>query len=233
MNLIGVDGCKAGWLVATSDTSLTSLDFHIAPDFRSIIASLENDSQVVVDIPIGLAEDGTRACDKRARQVVGKRRSSVFPTPCREAFPATTYKEACALNLAACGKSMSQQTFNILTKIAEVDRLMTPAMQTFIRESHPEVIFAMLAGTDQGLCNKKKSKEGAQERLSLLALAVPPFNLEGERVRLGRGNVARDDIIDAVACLVAAHRIVTRVALSLPEGDEQRDACGLRMEIVA
>lgn len=232
MKLIGIDGCKGGWVVATSDASLASLAFHIAPDFGTIIESLEDDTQVVVDIPIGLTEDGTRACDTRARELLGARHSSVFSTPCRVSFPARTYREACALNFAGCGKCISQQTYGILSKISEVDSVMTPVLQSCVRESHPEVVFARLAGAGNILHYNKKKVDGARERLALLARVTPAFDLEGERARLGRAKVQRDDVIDAMACLVTAHRIVTGVALSLPEGKVQRDARNLRMEIV-
>jgi predicted RNase H-like nuclease len=45
--------------------------------------------------------------------------------------------------------------------------------------------------------------------------------------------VARDDVVDAAACLVAAYRIARGLALTLPAGEPQIDARGLRMEIVA
>lgn len=45
----------------------------------------------------------------------------------------------------------------------------------------------------------KKSHEGRKERLELLREHGINVNVDAERLRLGRGNVARDDIIDAAA----------------------------------
>jgi predicted RNase H-like nuclease len=54
-----------------------------------------------------------------------------------------------------------------------------------------------------------------------------------ERQSLGRKAVARDDIIDAAACLVAASRCLHGAATVLPSNAVEYDARGLRMEIVA
>jgi predicted RNase H-like nuclease len=57
------------------------------------------------------------------------------------------------------------------------------------------------------------------------------IDVDAERLRLGRGNVARDDVIDAAAMLVTARRIVSGTATRL--GDETRDSRGLLMQIWA
>ncbi len=118
--------------------------------------------------------------------------------------------------------------------------LITPALQHHVREAHPELVFALLSAQQRGLVLSKKTPAGEAERLSLLAQVLPDFlSIEGAdplgaiRARLGRGRVARDDIVDAAACLVAAHRIHTGAARVLPATGPARDACGLCMEIVA
>jgi predicted RNase H-like nuclease len=62
---------------------------------------------------------------------------------------------------------------------------------------------------------------------------APRFDPAVVRRRLGPSRVARDDIVDAVACLVAARRIHRGEARVLPEGTVPRDARGLGMEIIA
>jgi predicted RNase H-like nuclease len=84
---------------------------------------------------------------------------------------------------------------------------------------------------------------GEAERLALLQRYVPTFEPRAVHERLLRDVrrqpvqsgpvVARDDVVDAVACLVTAQRIVTGQALTLPARGPQLDARGLRMEIVA
>jgi predicted RNase H-like nuclease len=49
-----------------------------------------------------------------------------------------TYAEACERSFAARGKMISQHIFGILPKIADVDALMSPERQRFVREAHPE-----------------------------------------------------------------------------------------------
>jgi predicted RNase H-like nuclease len=53
------------------------------------------------------------------------------------------------------------------------------------------------------------------------------------RAELAPALVARDDVVDAVACLVAARRIALGHAIALPAGRVERDRRGLRMEITA
>lgn len=232
MRLVGIDGCRAGWVVAESDACLASVQFSVVSDLHGVAAdAVAGAAIVVIDIPIGLPDCGPRSADLAAREVVRPRGATVFPAPCRVALSAEAYDEACRLNAAACGKKISRQAFGILSKIREVDRLLTATAQKFVREAHPEVSFAILAG--RPLRHSKKTPEGEQERLRLLRRRGLRFDLSNERLRLGRGNVQRDDIVDAAACLVTAHRIVAGVALRLPRGRPPRDSKGLRMEIMA
>jgi predicted RNase H-like nuclease len=235
VRLIGVDGCRGGWLVATADASLSALSFSLVADLASLVARAEaGDAIIAIDMPIGLGDDGPRACDLAARRLLGRpRASSVFPAPCRAALAATTYRRACALSRRTLGVALSRETFNLLPKIRQVDALMTPVLQEFVREVHPEVVFALLAGRGRGLPYPKRTPAGERLRLSLLRRVAPGFDPGAVRRRLGPASVAGDDVIDAVACLVAAARIRRGEALVLPEDAVARDARGLRMEIVA
>ena len=129
--LIGIDGCKSGWVLASADSGSSNVCFEVVPDLRELFASAERgDYCVVIDIPIGLPEDGLRPCDLEARKAIGPRASSVFPTPCRASLTGwREYRAACDLNEEACGKRLSRQAFAILPKIREVDQLVTPEMQ--------------------------------------------------------------------------------------------------------
>jgi predicted RNase H-like nuclease len=234
VRLFGIDGCRAGWVTASSDPGLGALDFQVVPDLRRLVReAAAGRALLAVDIPIGLAAPGPRAADVEARRFLGApRASSVFPAPARAALAARSYAEACALNFRAAGRRISVELWNILPKIAEADRLVTPALQARVREAHPEVTFAVLAGRGRGLEHPKKTPDGERERLAVLRPLVPAFDPGAVRRALGAGTVARDDIVDAVALLVCAGRIHAgraRVFPSVPEWDRR----GLRMEIVA
>lgn len=233
-DLIGIDGCRGGWVVAASDPSLSCVSFAVVGDLEPLISPGERGGTVIaIDIPIGLSDSGPRACDLEARRLLGRpRASSVFPAPCRAALAATTYRRACGLSRRALGVALSLECFNILPKIRQVDALMTPARQAFVREVHPELVFALLAGRGRGLVEPKRTADGERVRLRLLRKIVPRFDPVAVRARLGLARVARDDVIDAVACLVAAARIAKGEARVVPDGAVFRDAQGLRMEIV-
>ncbi len=233
--LIGIDGCRGGWLVAASDARLSALHFTVVDDLEPIIAQAERGGAVMaIDIPIGLADGGPRTCDLEARRMLGRPRgSSVFPAPCRSALAATTYRRACGLSRRALGVALSIECFNILPKIRQVDVLMTPARQAFVREVHPELVFALASGRPHGLVEPKRTAAGERIRLRLLRRAAPRFDPAAVRAKLRPALVTRDDVVDAVACLVAARRIAEGKARVLPTGGIERDTRGLRMEIVA
>src|SRR5262249_32600790 len=149
----------------------------------------EQPSLVAIDMPIGFSNDAPRACDVAARTLLGAPRgSSVFPAPIRHALPAETYREACAWNIQACGKALSRQGFALFPKLRELDAVMSPERQRWVREAHPELIFATLAGGGRGLASSKRTPAGLQERLMLLARNLPDLSdarLAAERRRLG------------------------------------------------
>jgi len=234
MLLVGVDGCRGGWVVATADERLERIRFVVVLSLDDVLRRSSTDGIVAIDVPIGLPEAGDRACDRSARRLLGgPRASSVFPAPCRAALAASTYAEACRLNEAACGRRISRQTFNILPKIREVDGLLTSSFQMHVRECHPELVFALLSANGCGLSHGKKTAAGAAERLALLVRVLPPFDPAAIAIALRPADVARDDVVDAAACLAAASKILSGTALVLPVGDTELDGRGLRMEIVA
>ena len=233
--LIGVDGCRGGWVVAASDGGLSEISFALVDDLAPVIVRAESGPALMaIDIPIGLRDDGPRACDLQARRWLGRpRSSSVFPAPCRAALAATTYRRACGLSRRTLGVALTIECFNILPKIRHVDALMTPGRQAFVREVHPELVFAILSGRGRGLVEPKRTEAGERLRLRFLRRVAPRFDPGAVRATLGLSRVANDDVIDAVACLVAAQRIALGKALILPDGVVEHDARGLRMEIVA
>ena len=198
--LAGVDGCRLGWVVATDD------GVEVVPALDDVLVQCD---AVGIDIPIGLPDAGPRACDVEARRRLGPRRSSVFPAPRRALLPCRDW---------AAASGVSRQAFNLLPKIAEVDALVTPALQDRVLEVHPELAFAALHGS-RPMAHPKRTALGRAERLTALALDDVP------RVR----GAAPDDVLDALAVLASMRRWAAGRAEHL--GDGAVDARGLRMEI--
>src|SRR5215510_13559562 len=197
--LFGIDGCRGGWVVANATSSLNDVTIEFASELHPILEGLRTDLVVAIDIPIGLPENEPRACDVAARQLLGwPRSSSVFSPPCRPAFAGKTFEEVLLLNRAAVGVGISKQAFHIMSKIREVDALMTIQKQQHIREVHPEVTFAQLYGGV--LTQNKKHPLGRAQRIALLqraGLNVSEMRLSQERRRIGARYVSLDDLIDA------------------------------------
>ena len=222
--MAGVDGCRAGWVVATvlpvqraawrSEDPQGHVEVEVIRDFSELtrrIAAGELDV-ATVDIPIGLSEGGARACDRAARSMLGPRRSSVFPAPARAVLGAVTYEEACARSEAASGKRISKQLFNILPKIREADEALArrPATRDRIFESSPELSFAVLAGAP--LRANKHTAAGRAERLEALRHGLP--DVEAAAIATPSGAQA-DDVLDALAGAWTARRVVAGTHLVL------------------
>src|SRR5262245_14390600 len=140
---------------------------------REVAAAFPRAERILVDVPTGLpgAAAPVRECDTLARALLGARRSSVFPVPCRAAAHAATVEEARALNRATLGRSLAAQTWNICAKIAEVDALLLTRPALPVRELHPELCFRALAG--RPMSHGKKTRAGAEERLAVLGSFEP------------------------------------------------------------
>ena len=226
----GADGCTAGWLyVLARSVGAGVLEFEalaVADDFPALLEATAGCDAVAVDVPIGLSGDGRRTADYAARRALGPRRSSVFPPPAR----ALLSMEGGYWDLNAASKAIragvSQQTYNILGKIRDADRCMTPALQARVTESHPEVTFWALNGR-QPLAHNKKRPEGRAQRLALLK---DVFGESVAEVSPPRG-AAWDDLYDAAVLAWTASRAAYGVEGRLPEAPEV-DARGLRMESV-
>ncbi len=229
---LGVDGCRAGWLLC----QLTQNDapkFWVAKHLIQEKTLFQTASAVFVDMPFGLSSQGERTCDQLARKMLGKRRATIFMTPCRQAVYAANYQQACRVNQAICGKKISIQAWNLIPKIRQLDQFLreNPALTVRFFESHPELCFAWL-NEGQILQSSKKTVEGQHQRLRLLAkkLAITHHTLQNWRQKIGKSRVQMDDLLDALVLAVCAAQpeglrtfVPTKVEL---------DDFGLRMNIV-
>ncbi len=238
--MVGVDGCKAGWLCAMGrpdEHGLFSADdvaIAILPDVEAIVAEEPDANLVVIDIPIGLSDSGSagRSCDKLAREMLGKRRVSVFSPPCRDAVYAKDYPQACQINRSKTGKAFSKQAWNITGKIREVDTFLQqqPIWSSRLIESHPEVCFAGLAG--QPMQYRKKDQTGFKERIAVLKRWITGVrNLVESAWRENHPRqYHKDDLLDALVNLVVAAS-PEQAFRRLPD-EPPLDSRGLPMQMV-
>jgi predicted RNase H-like nuclease len=208
---------------------VADLTVRVVAGLDDVVAALESGdlAGAAIDIPIGLAAAGPRACDQEARRLLGPRRNSVFPAPVRAVLAADTYAEACAISRAVCGKGLSKQLYNIVDKIREVDAVQSPRLQAQLFESSPELSFTLMAG-GAPMRHTKRTLEGRAERVATLRQA---FGLDvTPLVEPPPAGAARDDVLDAIALAWTARRYLAGSCLRL---GSELDAAGLRMEVVA
>ncbi|CAN5267977.1 DUF429 domain-containing protein [soil metagenome] len=217
MWLAGVDGCRTGWCVVLVGDELRS---RVVASFAEVLALPERPRVIAIDMPIGLPRQPRRACDALARSLLPGRASTIFSPPARVALDAGDYAATCAANRATApgAPAISLQAFHLLPKLRELDAAMTPALQRRIREAHPELAFAEVAGR---MLPSKKTPPGQRARrqvLEQLGLLPPPV----------RG-AALDDLFDAAILCWTARRVLEQTARVLGGDLDER---GLRMEIV-
>jgi predicted RNase H-like nuclease len=117
---------------------------------------------------------------------------------------ARTHSEACSLRELIDGKRCSRQAFEITTKIAEVDALMTRHLQSRVREGHPELSFATMSG-GAPVMDRKRSAAGRAARLAALRPHFPEIDIAANGRR--PAGVGADDVLDAYAMLWTARRL--------------------------
>jgi len=224
VELLGVDGCRGGWIAATRAGARRVA--RVAELFRAG----QPPEVVAIDIPIGLVDRGARQCDREARRRLRDRASSVFRPPIRPMLAARSQVEASAIGRALDGRGISAQCWAIADKIREVDALVRrePAARSALREVHPELAFALMNG-GAALAEGKRTPAGRAVRAALLEARLGPVVREIDPRALG---CRPDDVLDAFAALWSAERIARGQAVTLP-ADPPRDAHGIAMSISA
>ena len=230
--ILGVDGCRTGWIAVQEDTLSGRLSWYVKPTLRELLYTEAPPSVVAIDVPIGLPDVGSRQCDILARRLLTRiRASSVFPAPLRAVTQSQSHADASAARRHLEGKGMSIQAWSIVPKIREVDELLrgNPGLLQSVVEVHPEVCFYHLAGRPMTFA--KKRPQGRAERLAALQPIFNEFPAAAVRELRAEG-AAADDVLDAFAALWTARRVKEGTAIILPESPP-RDACGLPMQMVA
>jgi predicted RNase H-like nuclease len=234
MTFVGVDGCRAGWFTVKFVDS-SNWEINIFRSIRSLWNNCKESNLILIDMPIGLIEEGSheRVCDKEARRLLGRKRgSSIFPVPCRSAVY-TDINEASKVNYEHTGRKLSRQALGILPKIRQVDQLLNSNNVTRlrIRETHPELYFWALNDRNP-MVFSKKDRRGIRERKKILFSLDPKYELIFKYAEQAyrRKDVARDDILDALAAAVTASK-GEKSLVSIPARPEI-DSKGLPMEIL-
>jgi len=219
---LGLDGFSKGWVAVLLDGNVHDIKFC-----RDVADALSiRFDRAAIDIPIGMTDDGERACDRRARERLRPHSSRVFTGARRwlwEEFSDPDEANRDALRRGQ--KRVSRQLWHLGPKIMEVDAFVRANGSRDIREAHPELVFLRL---NAGMAlPSKKSEAGFERRRALLKrYGIRDIDkwLLGERVGTGAKS---DDVLDACAVAIAARD----AAGCVPEGMPPRDACGLAMQI--
>ena len=206
MTYLGIDGCRAGWLVAMIDR-YGKLSHLLLPSLNDLLNI--SPQMALIDIPLEFAHQSYRPCELAAQLLLGRhKRASIFLTPHRSAVFAADYIEANRLNRLYLGKGLSKQSWNICNKIKEATLFITrrPDIQLF--ESHPELCFYFL-NNFKPLVSKKSMPEGAADRLRIIAGYDPNFpEVISDTIRVTKRNAVKlDDVIDATILAIRAKAV--------------------------
>ena len=199
----GVDGCRAGWLIASSQVdnggATSRPELRVVPTFDGVI-DLGLD-RIAVDIPIGLLDvlaAGGREADRAARKLLGPLRgTSVFSAPVRQVLLADPWPATMPGNLG-----LTLQAWAITRKIREVDDALRTRRDRppglIVIETHPEVVFFDLNGERPVELPKRRSagKEARRALLERVGLWWPDL--------IPPAGAKADDLLDALACLWVA-----------------------------
>ncbi len=229
----GVDGCKAGWIVALRNVTTGNWEVRLCTSFREVVSLDTKPAITAVDLPIGLLDDtprGGRQCDREARQLLGQpRQSSVFSPPPRPKLRGEPVGENRPL---VPSDGITLQALALLPKLRAVDENMLPVLQRRVLEIHPELCFYEANG-QRPMAHRKKRRAGRTERLQVLEKLFSPgwreWWAEASR-RYPRRSVALDDLLDAHIAAWTAERTHRATATRVP-ANPPTDSTGLRMEI--
>jgi predicted RNase H-like nuclease len=223
MAVLGADGWRGAWVGALLDgRSVTLLSL---PDVAAVLAV--PDVEVIgIDMPIGLSDDGARACDVDARAMLAGlgAAGSVFPAPVRAVLAARDYAHARELSRAATGgrRAPSAQTYQLVAAIRALDDALGHPPRDDVVEVHPELAFRAL---DARVRDPKASARGLAQRLSALRAVMDV----DEALAEAPPGIPAIDALDACAAAWSAQRVADGLAKTV--GDGSVDSRGRPMRI--
>jgi predicted RNase H-like nuclease len=219
MAVLGVDGWRGAWVGALLDGR--SVTLLALPDVAAALA-VPDVELIAIDMPIGLSDDGPRACDVAARRLVGRARSSVFPAPLRAVLGCANYADACAVSRTASGKALSVQAWNLVPAIRALDAALDDVPPGHVLEVHPELAFRALddrveapKASARGLAQRVRALQPAMDVLDALSAAPP--------------GVPAVDALDACAAAWSARRLADGVGDCVGDGTVDRRGRPMRI----
>lgn len=227
MAVVGLDGCRRGWVAVRIDGQSRTIHFLTESDSAIDELLRLRFRRAAVDMPIGLPERGYRDCDIEARKLLGANASRVFLGARRGMLTAQSQAKLNAALKRAGQPGVSAQLYGLKAKLREVDVFVRANPKIDLREAHPELVFQRL---NRGQPVPRK-RDAAGIGLRCALLRRDGFkDLDEWLSRRPRGSGAKpDDILDACAMAIAARSFSeTRV---VPRGAVPRDATGLPMQI--
>ena len=222
MRALGLDGFSKGWVAVCLDGDRQAISFH-----RDIADALAQPfDRAGIDIPIGMTDDGERACDLLARAKLRPHASRVFTGARRWLWQEFDDPDKANSDALRRGQSrVSRQLWHLGSKIMEVDTFVCAHRSHDIREVHPELVFLRLNG-GKALPPKKSEEGDALRRRLVKRQGFRELDRCLTRARVGTG-AKRDDVLDACAAAIAAREAHE----SVPEGTPPLDTQGLPMQI--
>ncbi|MCZ2857522.1 DUF429 domain-containing protein [Blastococcus sp. VKM Ac-2987] len=221
MAVLGVDGWRGRWVGALLEGR--SVRLLALEDVAGVLAVPDVDV-VAIDMPIGLSDDGVRACDVAAAKLLGARGSSVFPAPVRAVLRTGDYAEARAISRVHTRppRAPSAQAFQLVKAIRQLDDALGDPPTERVVEVHPELSFLAL---DERVRDPKVTARGTVQRLRALREVMDVEDALAD----APARVPAVDALDACAAAWSAGRIAAGTAQSV--GDDVRDSRGRPMRI--
>jgi predicted RNase H-like nuclease len=219
--VLGVDGWRGRWVGAL--LTGRTVELLVLEDIAAALA-VPDVAVIAIDMPIGLSDDGVRACDVTARRRLSPygAASSVFPAPVRPVLAAGSYAEARQVSVAASGRSLSAQAWQLVASIRQVDDALGEPPSDRVVEVHPELSFRAM---DDDLRARKATAPGQAQRLRALLPRMDVLD--------GLAGAAPDvplvDALDACAAAWSAQRLAEGRGECV--GDGSLDSRGRPMRI--
>ena len=222
---VGIDGYIDGWCCCVIEDGI-KIELH--KSLADLYKKIRINNLTLIDMPIGLSSKNIeRKIDFKLRTYLPKnKKSSVFTAPCRKAVLSSNYNSAKKVNKIITKRSISIQSWNISKKIKELDEFLSvpKTNKVLIKESHPEFCFINL-NNNNPLIHSKKTKEGYQERLSILNRNEKNIGLIIEKTleNFKKEKVKKDDILDAIALALTSkywQKNGSRIISQTPKNDE-------------
>lgn len=213
VKVLGVDarGRAPFWTASLRDGQLEGLEaFDDLPEALAAPADVET---IAVDVPLGHEDpegedEGLRACDRAAFELLGEARDRYFALPPPAVFAADTYHDALATCRDRDWPHLEAPLWFARERLAALNRL--AGEDERLVEVHPEVSFTHMGDEQMPAEHYGDSWAALHERLQLLHVeGLRPETVEPDE---GEPRAA----LDACAAAWSAHRTAAGRARRLP-----------------